>query len=90
VFTKFSENNSYPDRVLSDANEFALAPDKNYLVRVTQFGGLIECYKIENMQLIRQFRKEYFDVMCNPDLSTNRNSRYGYISVSIGSNKIYA
>jgi hypothetical protein len=90
VFTKYEHNNSYQDRILGDANEFDLSPDKSHIVRITQWGGLIELYRIDSMQLIRQFRKEYFDVVYNPDLSTNRDSRYGYISVSISNDRVYA
>ena len=87
-FTKVGADN-HQKRIFKDANKFDLSPNKEFLVRITQNGGLIEAYKIENMQLIQQFSNAYFDVICDYKLSDTRNSRYGYIDVSISNNKIY-
>jgi WD40 repeat protein len=89
VFTKFDNNNAI-DRATRDGNLFELSPDKKHIVRTAQLGGLIELYKIEGMHLTQLFSQHYFDVTCNPDLSLNPNSRYGYINISVSDDKIYA
>ena len=86
-FTKVGDDNV--KRILKDANRFALSPNKEYLIRIAQNGGLIEGYKIEDMQLIQQFSHNYFDVICDANLSDTKDSRYGYIDVSVSNDKIY-
>jgi hypothetical protein len=88
VFTKQGNNDDF-EKVSADGNQFAVSPDKAHVVRITQFGGLIEAYKIENMELTQLFSKQYFDVICNPDLSFNNDTRYGYIDVAVSDSKIY-
>jgi hypothetical protein len=90
VFTKYEEGNEEWKRILADGNKCGLSPNKSYIARITQFGGLIEAYKIENMELIQLFSKKYFDVMNMPDLKHNGDSRYGYIDITVSDNKIYA
>jgi hypothetical protein len=90
VFTKYEEGNSVFKRILRDGNKFDLSPDKSYIVRITQFGGLIEAYKIENMKLTQLFSYPYFDVKNSLNLKHNSDSRYGYIDVTVSNNKIYA
>lgn len=86
-FTKVGNDNV--KRILKDANEFALSPSKEYLIRITQNGGLIEGYKIKDMQLIQQFSHNYFEVICDENLSDTKDSRYGYIDVAVSNDKIY-
>ena len=86
-FTKVGNDDT--KRILKDANRFALSPTKKHLIRITQNGGLIEGYKIENMQLIQLFSHNYFEVICDENLSDNRGSRYGYIDITISNDKIY-
>ncbi|MDR2383301.1 MAG: hypothetical protein LBD76_05385 [Prevotellaceae bacterium] len=81
VFTKYEEGNGDWERVMEDGNKFDLSPNASYIVRITQFGGLIEAYKIENMKLTQLFSKPYFDVKLNTDLKLNHDSQYGYIDV---------
>jgi hypothetical protein len=90
VFTKYEEGNEDWKRVLADGNKFDLSPNKSYITRITQFGGLIEAYKINDMELTPMFSKKYFDVMNKPDLKHSHDSRYGYIDATVSDNKIYA
>jgi hypothetical protein len=90
VFTKYEKGNENWKRIMREGDKFDLSPDKSYIVRITQFGGLIEAYKIENMELNQLFSKAYFDVKTYPDLKWNHDSRYGYIDVTVSDNKIYA
>lgn len=86
-FTKVGDDDV--KRILKDANRFALSPNKEYLIRITQNGGLIEGYKIKNMQLMQQFSHNYFEVICDEKLSDTKDSRYGYIDVTVSNDKIY-
>lgn len=88
AFTKKGSDNL--KRILKDGNKFVLSPNKDYLVRITQNGGLIEGYRIEGMQLIKQFSHNYFDVICDEKLSDTKDSRYGYIDAAMSDDKIYA
>lgn len=86
-FTKIGNDDM--KRIMKDANVFGLSPNKEFFVRITQNGGLIEAYKIENMQLNQLFSHNYFDVICDRNLSFTNDSRYGYIDMSVSNNKIY-
>ncbi|MDR0385478.1 MAG: TolB-like 6-bladed beta-propeller domain-containing protein [Prevotellaceae bacterium] len=90
VFTGYEKGNEEWKRVLADGNKFDLSPDKSHIARITQFGGLIEAYRVNGMELTPLFGKKYFNVMNNPDLKHNNDSRYGYIDVTVSDNKIYA
>ena len=87
AFTKVGDNT--PNKIMKDANRFALSPNKEYLIRIAQNGGLIEGYKIKNMYLIQLFSHVYFDVICDKQLHDTSDSRYGYIDISVSNDKIY-
>jgi hypothetical protein len=90
IFTKYEKENTGLERALADGNKFDMSPNKSNIVRITQFGGLIEAYKIENVELTQLFNKQYFNVIINPNLRLNYDSQYGYIDVTVSDNKIYA
>ena len=74
------------DDVIDLGNIFALSPNRKYIVRATQMGGMIECYEIHKDSLIKKFTHQQF-ITENYKYPTTR--RYGYISACISNNKIY-
>ncbi len=87
-FTKKGEDNVR--RILKDANKFVLSPNNEFMIRITENGGLIEGFRIADTRLLPQFSHNYFDVICDENLSDTEDSRYGYIDVTASNDKIYA
>jgi hypothetical protein len=86
-FTKVG--NDVMKKSIKDANRFDLSPNRKFIVRITQNGGLIAAYRIENLKLIQQFSHNYFEVICDDNLADTKKSRYGYIDISVSNDKIY-